>query len=193
MNEPASQIIWAVLGLVIGAAISWVFARAREQQAVAAASAAAAQASTGLQIELSSARERASRVPDLESQLAANAQALNVANERKAALESEILRLPELERRRAQATEALEQAARTSADFRDLSSRLSAELAAERDNLASLRSRSEETNLRFEAKTAEASWRSPINSRPSPTRFSRRSPSGSLNKIKQTWAPFSIP
>jgi DNA recombination protein RmuC len=157
MNEPASQIIWAVLGLVIGAAISWVFARAREQQAVAAASAAAAQASTGLQIELSSARERASRVPDLESQLAANAQALNVANERKAALESEILRLPELERRRAQATEALEQAARTSADFRDLSSRLSAELAAERDNLASLRSRSEETNLRFEAKTAEAS------------------------------------
>jgi DNA recombination protein RmuC len=157
MNEPMPQIIWAALGLAVGAVISWLLGRALQREALAATATTALQASTELQIELSSARERASRVPELERNLAANAQALNIANERRAALESEILRLPDLETRRVQAAEALEQAVRTAADLRDLSSRLTAELAAERDNLAALRSRSEESQSRFEAKTAEAS------------------------------------
>jgi DNA recombination protein RmuC len=157
MNAPVPQIIWILLGFAVGAVLSWLFARARQREALSAAAAVALQASTELQIELSTARERASRVPELERELALTAQSLNSANERKAGLESEILRLPELEIRRAQAAEALEQTARTSADLRDLSSRLTAELTAERENLAALRLRSEETQSRFEAKSAEAS------------------------------------
>ena len=57
MNEPMPQIIWAVFGLAIGAVISWLLARARQREALAAAATAALQASTGLQIELSTARE----------------------------------------------------------------------------------------------------------------------------------------
>jgi DNA recombination protein RmuC len=87
MNEPVPQIIWAVLGLAIGALISWLIARARQREALAAAATTALQASTELQVELS---------------------------------------------------------------------RLTAELAAERENLAALRSLSEETRSRFEAKSAEA-------------------------------------
>jgi DNA recombination protein RmuC len=157
MNAPVPQIIWVLLGFAVGAVLSWLFARARQREASSAAATMALQASTELQIELSTARERASRVPELERELALTAQTLNSANERKAGLESEILRLPELEIRRAQAAEALEQTARTSADLRDLSSRLTAELTAERENLAALRLRSEETQSRFEAKSAEAS------------------------------------
>jgi len=115
-----------------------------------------AQASTVLQMELSTVRERASRVPDLEREINAAMQTLNSANERKAALESEILRLPELENRRAQTAEALEVAARTAADLRELSGRQAAELSAERENLASFRSRFEEIHTRFESKSAEA-------------------------------------
>jgi DNA recombination protein RmuC len=157
MNAPVPQIIWVLLGLSVGAIFSWLFARARQREALSAAATIALQASTELQIELSTARERASRVPELEREFALTAQILNSANERKAGLESEILRLPELEIRRAQAAEALEQSARTSADLRDLSSRLTAELTAERENLAALRLRSEETQSRFEAKSVEAS------------------------------------
>src|ERR1700737_2620443 len=144
MNAPVPQIIWVLLGFAVGAVLSWLFARARQREALSAAATMALQASTELQIELSTARERASRVPELERELALTAQTLNSANERKAGLESEILRLPELEIRRAQAAEALEQTARTSTDLRDLSSRLTAELAAERETLAALRLRSEE-------------------------------------------------
>jgi DNA recombination protein RmuC len=157
MNAPVPQIIWVLLGFAVGAVLSWLFARARQREALSAAATMELQASTELQIELSTARERASRVPELERELALTAQTLNSANERKAGLESEILRLPELEIRRAQAAEALEQTARTSADLRDLSSRLTAELTAERETLAALRLRSEETQSRFEAKSAEAS------------------------------------
>src|SRR4030088_2828483 len=98
MKEPAPQIIWAVVGLVIGATISWMLARSRQRQALAEAAAAALQVSTQLHVELSTLKERASRIPELESHLALSAQALNAANERKATLESEVQRLPELER-----------------------------------------------------------------------------------------------
>jgi DNA recombination protein RmuC len=69
MNEPVSQIIWATLGLAIGAFISWRLTRASQREAMAAAAAAALRATTALQIELSSARERASRLPELERNL----------------------------------------------------------------------------------------------------------------------------
>jgi DNA recombination protein RmuC len=156
MNESVPQIIWALLGLIIGAVIGWLLARGRQRDALAAAAATASQATTQLQIEFSSSRERASRVPELERELATATQALNLANERKAALESEVLRLPELEGRRAEAAQAHEEATRSAADFRERCGRVTAELAAERENLAALRSRLENTQSRFEAKSAEA-------------------------------------
>ena len=149
MNEPLSPIIFAGVALMIGAAISWVVASARARAASAAAAGFALEASTALQIELSSAREKASRVPELERELASTIQTLNSANERKAALESEILRLPELESRHAQAAGA-------AVELRESTSRLTAELAAERENLAGLRSRFEETQSRLEAQRTEA-------------------------------------
>jgi DNA recombination protein RmuC len=108
MNEPLPHVIWALLGLAVGAFISWMFAKARRREALSAAATTALQASTALQIELSSVREKASRVPELERDLAATIQALNGANERKAALESEISHLPELESRRAETQSRLE-------------------------------------------------------------------------------------
>jgi DNA recombination protein RmuC len=82
MNDPVPQIIWALGGLALGAALSWLLARARRREALAAAAHTALQATTELQIELSSARERANRVPELQSRLEAkNAEAAALAIE----------------------------------------------------------------------------------------------------------------
>jgi DNA recombination protein RmuC len=156
MTESVTQIILAVVGVLIGGAIAWVLAKSSQREALAAAAATAAQAATAVQMELSAARERASRVPELERDLAAAVQILNSANERKAALESEVLRLPELETRRALTAEALEQVTAAAADLRESSGRQAAELSAERENLTSLRSRLEDIQTRFEAKSTEA-------------------------------------
>ena len=86
MIESTPQLVWGLLGLVVGAAISWLLARARQREAVAAAASAAMQTATALQIQLS---------------------------------------------------------------------RLTAELAAERDKLAALRSSSGALESRFEAKNIE--------------------------------------
>ena len=61
MNAPVPQIIWVLLGFAVGAVLSWLFARARQREALSAAATMELQASTELQIELSTARERASR------------------------------------------------------------------------------------------------------------------------------------
>ena len=156
MHESLSSIILAVVALMIGAAIGWLVAGARARATSAAAAASALQASTGLQIELASAREKASRVLELERELAATIHTLNGANERRATLESEVLRLPEMERRHAQATDALAQAAGAAAELRESSSRLTAELAAERENLVACRLRYEETQSRLETQRMEA-------------------------------------
>ncbi len=66
MTQSLPQIIWALLGLAIGALFSWLLTRARHREAMGAAATAALRASTELQIELSRVRERASRLPDLE-------------------------------------------------------------------------------------------------------------------------------
>ena len=63
MNEP---VLWAILGLAIGAVVSWLLARAWQREALAAAANTALQASTQLQVELSAARERVSRLPEVE-------------------------------------------------------------------------------------------------------------------------------
>jgi DNA recombination protein RmuC len=157
MNQPVFPILWALGGLIIGALISWVFAKSRQREALAAAEAGSLQAATTLQIELSSVRERASRVPELERELIATQQSLNGANERKAALESDLTRLPELEARRARAAAALEDASRTGSELRESVSRLTAELVGERDNLVSLRVQWEELRTRFDGKCTEAS------------------------------------
>jgi DNA recombination protein RmuC len=156
MNEPAPQIIWAVVGLVIGAAISWMLARSRQRQALAEAAAAALQVSTQLHVELSTLKERASRIPELESHLALSAQALNAANERKATLESEVQRLPELERNRALTLEELDAVSRSMSTLREQVSRLTAELTAERDTLGALRLELQGAQSRLEHKVDEA-------------------------------------
>jgi DNA recombination protein RmuC len=71
-------------------------------------------------------------------------------------LESEILRLPALESRHAQAADALAQAAGAAVELRESNSRLTAELAGERENRAALRSRFEESQLRLETQRTEA-------------------------------------
>jgi DNA recombination protein RmuC len=64
MNE---SVLWAILGLATGAALSWLLARARQREALGAAANAALQASTQLQVELSATRERLARLPELEA------------------------------------------------------------------------------------------------------------------------------
>lgn len=85
-----SQIICALLGIVVGATVSWLLARSQRREALAAAAGDALRASTALHVELSVARERASRIPELERELSLSTQSLNAANERKAALDSGI-------------------------------------------------------------------------------------------------------
>jgi DNA recombination protein RmuC len=149
-------VLWILLGLIVGAGVSWLLAQARQRELLAASASEASKASTALQVELSATKERASRAADLERELAAALQSLNGANERKAALESEVLRLPELESRYGQATDALAQAAGAAVELRESNSRLSAELAAEQENLSALRSRFEETQTRLETQQLQA-------------------------------------
>ncbi len=84
------SIFWAVLGLVAGAVISWVLSRSRQRQALAEASAAALQVSTALQIESSSFKERASRIPDLEAQLDASSRLTATLREQVSRLTAEL-------------------------------------------------------------------------------------------------------
>jgi len=151
-----SPVLWIMLGLILGAGVSWLLAQARRRELLAAAASEASRASTALQVELSATKERASRAADLERELAATLQLLNSANERKAALESEVLRLPDLESRHGQAADALAQAAGAAVELRESNSRLSAELAAEQENLSALSSRFEETQTRFETQQRQA-------------------------------------
>jgi DNA recombination protein RmuC len=151
-----SPVLWIMLGLIVGAGLSWLLAQARQRELLAAAASEASKASTALQVELSATKERASRAADLERELATALQSLNSANERKAALESEVLRLPELESRHGQAADALARAAGAAVELRESNSRLSAELAAEQENLSALRSRFEETQTRWETQQRQA-------------------------------------
>jgi DNA recombination protein RmuC len=109
MNAPLLAILCVLVGLTLGALASWLIAAGKHRQAQLSAADGAHQASLTLQVELSSAKERASRVSDLEGRLNAVTQSLNQSNERKASLEAEMSRLPELEARRAE-TEARLQA-----------------------------------------------------------------------------------
>jgi DNA recombination protein RmuC len=156
MNQLLPQIVWAVLGLLIGAAVSWTLARSRQRQALAEAAAEALTTSTQLQVEMSSLKERASRIPELESNLAASVHSLNVANERKATLESEVQRLPELERVRLQVQEDLDESLRSTVTLKEQVSRLTAESVADRESLGSLRSELQAVKLELqeEAETA---------------------------------------
>ena len=156
MNDAMPQILWAILGLVIGAAAGWVLVRSRQRQALAEAAAAAQQVSTQLQVEISSLKERASRIPELEANLAASIQSLNGANERKAALESEVQRLPELERIRVQVQEELDTAHRSMVTLKEQVSRLTAELAADRDAVGALKLELQEVKVQLQHKVDEA-------------------------------------
>ena len=53
MSEPVPEILWAILGLALGALVSWLLARSRQREALTAADHSALQASTELQVKLS--------------------------------------------------------------------------------------------------------------------------------------------
>ena len=76
MHEAASQIVWALLGFAVGAITSWLIGRVRHREALLSAATVALRASTELQIELAAARERASRLPELEARWGQAADAL---------------------------------------------------------------------------------------------------------------------
>jgi hypothetical protein len=57
MNQLLPEIIWAVLGLLIGAAVNWTLALSRQREALAEAAAEALQVPTQLQVERSSLKE----------------------------------------------------------------------------------------------------------------------------------------
>jgi DNA recombination protein RmuC len=154
MNE--SAIIFTMLGFLSGAVIAWLIAKSRSRQALAEAAAASLQASSALQIELSSLKERASRVPELEGKLNESVQSLNAANERKAALESEVLRLPEIDAGRVRALEEIEASSRQNAALREQVSKITAELSADRDSLSALREELKDTKSHLAAKVDEA-------------------------------------
>ena len=160
MNQLLPEIIWAVLGLLIGVAVSWVLARSRQRQALAEAAAEALHVSTQLQVEMSSLKERASRIPELEAALAASVQALNAANERKATLESEVQRLPELEGARSQVQQDLDASLRSTVTLKEQVSRLTAESLADRESLGSLRSDLQAVKLELQGKAETAASQS---------------------------------
>jgi DNA recombination protein RmuC len=160
MNQLLPEIVWAVLGLLIGAAVSWVLARSRQLQALAEAAAEALTVSTQLQVEMSSLKERASRIPELEANLAASVQSLNAVNERKATLESEVQRLPEIERIRLQVQEELDASLRSTVTLKEQVSRLTAESVADRESLVSLRSELQAVKLELQEKAETAASQS---------------------------------
>src|ERR1700743_1096603 len=160
MNQLLPEIIWAVLGLLIGVAVSWVLARSRQRQALAEAAAEALHVSTQLQVEMSSLKERASRIPELEAALAASVQALNAVNERKATLESEVQRLPELEGARSQVQQDLDASLRSTVTLKEQVSRLTAESLADRESLGSLRSDLQAVKLELQGKAETAASQS---------------------------------
>jgi hypothetical protein len=93
MNE---SITWAVLGLLAGAAVSWGYPGRVSVRRLPKLLRRPLRYphSCRSNCRLSSFKERASRIPELEGLLAANVQALNATNERKATLEFEDQRLP---------------------------------------------------------------------------------------------------
>jgi hypothetical protein len=59
-----SPVLWIMLGLIVGAGVSWLLAQARQRELLAASASEASKASTALQVELSATKERASlRIP----------------------------------------------------------------------------------------------------------------------------------
>ncbi len=68
------RLVLVLIGLALGAGISWILVRARMKESLASCEAGALQASTLLQVELSAAKERAVRVPTLERDLLAATQ-----------------------------------------------------------------------------------------------------------------------
>jgi DNA recombination protein RmuC len=135
MDPLLPEILCAVTGLIVGALVSWMLASGRFREAQSVAAGAASQASVALQIELSLAKERASRIPDLEGRLTATIQALNDANERKAALEAEVLRLPDLE---ARLDAKAEEASALAVEVAQLRNSLESERNASQEKLALL-------------------------------------------------------
>ena len=142
MNALSLGILGCLVGLIVGALVSWLIAGARSREAQIKAGDTASQASVALQVELSWAKERASRVPELESRLAALTQALAQANERRVTLEAEVLRLPELETRRIETQARLDaksaEAGALAVEVAQLKNSLESERNASQEKLAML-------------------------------------------------------
>jgi DNA recombination protein RmuC len=89
----------AALCLGVGALICWVIMRSGISAAVAAAETQGTHALELARMEIASLREQSNRIPGLENSLAEVSGRLNESNEKKAALEAEGRRIPELNAR----------------------------------------------------------------------------------------------
>jgi hypothetical protein len=138
MDAPWYQLLSAASTLVAGVVITWLVTRSHQRKSLIQSAVSALQVPALLQWELSTLRGRASRIPQLESALAASVEALNAANERKALLEAEVQRLLELERARASAVLELVTSSRTTPALRERVNRLGAALTADRAALAAI-------------------------------------------------------
>lgn len=77
---------------------------------------------------------------EAESKLASTSTSLQLSNERRAALEAEVPRIPIIEAKLSETERVLAEALQQAADLREVSGRINAELKAEREALDSLRS-----------------------------------------------------
>jgi DNA recombination protein RmuC len=84
--------VWVagIVGLGLGATLSWLLARSRGRVEMARAAALTAQAATAAQVELAGATVRASRVPGLEQSLAAATQSISELREQAARRNAEL-------------------------------------------------------------------------------------------------------
>jgi len=138
MDVPWYQLLSAAVALAAGVVITWLVVRSQQRKILIQSSVSALQVPALLQWELSTLKGRASRIPQLESALAASVEALNAANERKAMLEADVQRLQELERARASAAVGLVTSSRMTPALRERVGRLGAELTADRAALAAI-------------------------------------------------------
>ncbi len=152
MDDHTGVWVAGIVGLGIGAAIAWIIARSRGRAELARTEALGAQAATQVQVELAGAKERASRIPLLEQNLSEAMTSLNRLNAENATLEEQVRQIPGLQERLSIAENSLSAAAQTTSDLREQAGKVNAELAAEREIVASLRADLESMTSRYETK-----------------------------------------
>ena len=151
----------ATICLLVGGLLCWFAVRRRQAPTTPDGQENALQGLQTAQIELAAANERASRLPQLETDLADAIRSLNESNARKASLETETRRIPELNAKVLELEKVIAETASQTADLREQSGRMNAELNAEREQLSLMRTeleavRASDAELRTQLSTRTA-------------------------------------